>query len=351
MDQAFHVLKRNIDTTLEIDKVFGGDVYSLNDPLHVSILSNRLIDGKMQNYFVSYSSNGLTDSLSMLPDSTKCYPAHRHNYFELMIVVMGNVTQVIEEKEYLYPQGSCCLINRNITHTERITEESLVVFVGFTVTLVQELMSTLDHSGFSVKEDWRKNLVMNYLSENVNRSEGKYYMDIYPTAQNDTSEEDLNNIMEQLIDVIDKRRFGYTFLAKALLCRLFSFISDEHYYHIVPVRLNSQSGTVIFHRIQNLMKDSNGRISRSELEKALHYAGTYLNAIVKKQTGMTLFQYGMTFCMEKAKELLTETDMPISEIILELDFSNRGHFYKLFKSKFGMLPMEYRQKYRNTPSA
>ena len=43
-------------------------------------------------------------------------PPHQHNYFEMMFVLKGEITQEIEDQEYLYPAGSCCIINRNIRH-------------------------------------------------------------------------------------------------------------------------------------------------------------------------------------------------------------------------------------------
>ncbi|MCD8067593.1 MAG: hypothetical protein LUE87_01620, partial [Lachnospiraceae bacterium] len=37
---------------------------------------------------------------------------HQHNCFEFTYVLQGNVYRIIEGKRYLYPAGSCCLINR-----------------------------------------------------------------------------------------------------------------------------------------------------------------------------------------------------------------------------------------------
>ena len=51
----------------------------------------------------------------------------------------------------------------------------------------------------------------------------------------------------------------------------------------------------------------------------------------------------MTFCLKKAAQCLIETDESISSIAAGLKFTNRTHFYALFKEKYGVTPKEYRQ--------
>lgn len=84
-------------------------------------------------------------------------------------------------------------------------------------------------------------------------------------------------------------------------------------------------------------------MSRSELERLLNYSGDYLNRIVNKYAGMCLYDYGMTFCLKKAAKYLTETNESIGAIANRLQFTNRTHFYSLFKEKYGVTPKEYRQ--------
>lgn len=85
-------------------------------------------------------------------------------------------------------------------------------------------------------------------------------------------------------------------------------------------------------------------MTRAELEKVLNYSGDYLNRIVNKYAGMCIFDYGMTFCLKKAALLLSSTEESISSIASSLHFSNRTHFYSLFKKHYGITPKEYRKK-------
>lgn len=104
---------------------------------------------------------------------------------------------------------------------------------------------------------------------------------------------------------------------------------------------------ILFSHICHLLEDTDGRISRSELEQILNYSGNYLNTIVKKYTHKCLFDYGQTFCRKKAATLLKETTSSISEIMEELHFTNTTHFYKCFKEHYHMTPNQFRISSKN----
>jgi AraC family transcriptional regulator, exoenzyme S synthesis regulatory protein ExsA len=47
--------------------------------------------------------------------------------------------------------------------------------------------------------------------------------------------------------------------------------------------------------------------------------------------------------LERARRLLLETDMPVSELAFESGFENTAHFNRIFKQKSGMTPLHYRK--------
>jgi AraC-like DNA-binding protein len=48
--------------------------------------------------------------------------------------------------------------------------------------------------------------------------------------------------------------------------------------------------------------------------------------------------------LDLAKQLLTNTDKQIADILLESGFENQSHFCKVFKAKFGCSPMKFRKQ-------
>lgn len=275
-------------------------------------------------------------------------PVHKHNFFEFLIVLRGNTIQKIEGKEFMYPAGSCCLINRNLAHAEKFSEETELLFIGLSADFVTELSESYKTAFFHEERELSNNFIFRFWEENLISDEGKSYLDFFPKHQKQTYiSRILHQISDALIHTASFPKLGTTYMIKGLICSLLQHLNDESIYHHTLVKLDSNADLLLFSRITHLLEDADGRMSRSELEKLLNYNGSYLNSIVKRHTGMCLFDYGMTFCLKKAALLLSSTDESVSSISAKLHFSNRTHFYKLFKEKYGVTPKEYQKSFRN----
>jgi len=63
----------------------------------------------------------------------------------------------------------------------------------------------------------------------------------------------------------------------------------------------------------------------------------------KSYVGATPYQY-LTQCrLNAAREMLTNTQFAITDIVFASGFGNRSAFSRLFKEKCGMSPMEFRR--------
>ena len=69
----------------------------------------------------------------------------------------------------------------------------------------------------------------------------------------------------------------------------------------------------------------------------------YLSYIFKKETGMNLSRYIRQCRMERAKELLKETNMKIVQICEKVGFSNVSYFCQSFREYCGVSPERYRK--------
>lgn len=320
--------------------------YHIQAPFYLSMAYNLSgLQNSMDSYF-SISPCGkpfYSSNLSKIPHAGGNSPLHQHDYFEFLMVLKGEVIQRIEDKEYLYTAGSCCLINRNIIHTERYVGKCTVLFLALSNDFVKELIDAGKCSLFAVEDAPRQNAVFRFMEENIHTDEQKDYLDFFPTFQNTESAQMLHDFGDKLIRTLLFPSLGSTYLLKGSICQIFSYLGNPVQYHMVPVKLHSGADFLIFLRVRSLLNDTNGRMTRTELEKTLHYSGNYLNTIVKRHTGMCLFDYGMTFALEKAKQLLETTTLSVSAIAEQLKFGNRTHFYKHFKEKYGVTPQEYRR--------
>ncbi|MCR5453366.1 MAG: helix-turn-helix domain-containing protein [Bacteroidales bacterium] len=78
-------------------------------------------------------------------------------------------------------------------------------------------------------------------------------------------------------------------------------------------------------------------------EKACLSTG-YFGDLIKKETGATAQSYIQDTVINRSKQLLTEGTMSVSEISYKLGFQYAQHFTRLFKTKTGITPNEYRKQ-------
>ena len=75
--------------------------------------------------------------------------------------------------------------------------------------------------------------------------------------------------------------------------------------------------------------------------------GSFYNKVMEF-TGQSPVEFIKNLKLEKAEMLLKKTDHIIAEIAYQTGFPTPHYFSKSFKVKYGILPSEYRQKYRES---
>jgi AraC-like DNA-binding protein len=83
-------------------------------------------------------------------------------------------------------------------------------------------------------------------------------------------------------------------------------------------------------------------LSVEKVAEALGVGYAWFRKAFKQYTGIAPGQYMLELKMEKAKQLLSTTAVPVKEIAFQLSFESASHFSKLFKSKTGSSPVQYR---------
>ena len=84
-------------------------------------------------------------------------------------------------------------------------------------------------------------------------------------------------------------------------------------------------------------------LSLHEVCSALSISKSYLSAIFKSHTGMTLVEYLTGVRMEAAKELLARDTLRGYEVAAQVGFKDAHYFSLTFKKQTGISPTEYRE--------
>ncbi len=79
----------------------------------------------------------------------------------------------------------------------------------------------------------------------------------------------------------------------------------------------------------------------------MYLSPEYLSRIFKSEIGKSPYTFLIELRINKAKELLENTDTPIHIVALQVGYSDAYHFSKQFKRTTSFSPSEYRKLKRN----
>ncbi len=85
------------------------------------------------------------------------------------------------------------------------------------------------------------------------------------------------------------------------------------------------------------------QITLDDISKACCISKYYLIKTYKQYFGVTPYQYLTSCRLEKAKYLIENSDIKISQVVLQLGFENQSSFARLFRKRFGSIPTSFRK--------
>lgn len=85
-------------------------------------------------------------------------------------------------------------------------------------------------------------------------------------------------------------------------------------------------------------------IQLDDVAQAVHISPYHLSHLFPQSTGSTFSEALLRIRIEKAKDLLKDTRLTISDVALETGFNSSSYFTRAFKKWEDMTPTEYRKK-------
>ncbi|GBG07330.1 putative DNA-binding response regulator [Paenibacillus agaridevorans] len=89
-----------------------------------------------------------------------------------------------------------------------------------------------------------------------------------------------------------------------------------------------------------------GDFSVSTISKELYISENYFSKLFKQETGKNFSQYVTAVRMKEAENLLTLTDLKISEVAAKVGYKDANYFSLSFKGIFGVSPVKYREQHQ-----
>jgi two-component system response regulator YesN len=108
-------------------------------------------------------------------------------------------------------------------------------------------------------------------------------------------------------------------------------------------REKRQFSPLVEKALNKIAENYGGSLSLEDIAHELAVNKSHLSRTFRKETGVTLMEYINRFRVEKAKELLTFTDLLTYEVAEEVGFKDSTYFSIVFKKVAGVSPTDYKK--------
>ncbi len=128
--------------------------------------------------------------------------------------------------------------------------------------------------------------------------------------------------------------------AHTLLLRLLLGLSRAYR----PQRARGPADHALISRIEAFLQTNLHRpLTRDDVARAIHLSPPHLARVYRTFAGKTLGRRLTELRIERAKQLLVGSTLPVTEIAGEVGLSSFSHFTKVFRHEVGVAPSAFRQ--------
>ena len=255
-------------------------------------------------------------------------PIHTHDFIEIMYVNSGEIEQFVNDKHFITKKGDLVFMNYNSTHRFKSNGEAAY----FNICFYPETMDKM-----SAHDNAFSSLLLSTFNE-FSKGENDGVVTFSPSEQ-----KQVQNILELMVEEQNKRLPHFDLVNESYMAILITLISRKV---SSPEESESDPWEDLVDYINNNLDSG---LTLESLAKKCYYNPSYFSRLFKNHFGVSLVEYISNKRVEKALELLSETNMSIKAISSACGFSNRSVFYRAFSKITGKTPTEYRKKDNQIP--
>jgi YesN/AraC family two-component response regulator len=263
--------------------------------------------------------------------------AHKHNYIELNYVWSGKCTQIINGTKVVCEQGDICILDTKTVHSVEKADENDIII---NILMRKEFFAATFFNRIT-----KQGILAEFLMDAVMKvHDVKQYL-LFKTQGN----KKIDRLMEDLLceyysDALGKREVmeSQMIILFTELLRTYRGTTSQHTKH-------NEVTIKIFDILEYIEKNYEFCTLQSV---AQHFSlnEKYLTMLLKKRTGRSFIEHLQEQKINKAKMLLTNTDLPITEIIELCGYNNTHFFYKKFYEVEDCTPAQYRKDIKKAKS-
>lgn len=254
---------------------------------------------------------------------------HTHDFIEIVYITSGGGVQQINSNSFKVSAGSLLFINCTETHA----------FVPDPY---------MDHYNILIKPEYIDDKIINKDNafELLSLTMFSEFKAIDQSVVSPTFSGREALLIEQLItemyEEYKSARPGYQTVLKGYTIILLTHIFRK----MIPGVCGDQN---IFPEITDFISSHyNEKITLEQLAEKSFYSPKYFSKVFKSCYGVTVQDYIKIKRLEEGARLLLETNLTVRQISVLSGYPDPVHFFKYFKARYKMTPLEYRNTKRQS---
>lgn len=303
---------------------------NMNDVLRRHLLIPELPETVPMKFLDSYLFN-MDDNTSIVVQRHNRYSpaiAHSHSFFELVYIYDGKCTNNISGRDISMRSGDLCIIPPDIEHSLSVFDESVVI----NIMLRRDTLHAMFYSFLNIP-----NVLSSFFLNNIYARKANDYI-LFHTG---TDAQIKQSFLWMLWENINKAEFCNQLICNTLLLDFYLIVRD--YGSTVQMPLFDSRIDVQRYAIIEYIQNNYQKISLHELAEKFHYTDEYASRLIKDLTGLTYSAILRTVRIERAQELLVNTNMTVADIAESIGYETPEYFIRQFKKVRNTTPSQYRK--------
>ncbi len=250
------------------------------------------------------------------------FPLHSHEYYEIFIVVKGDVPHEVNGVMQKLPAGSMVFVRPDDVH-RHLSNDPETVFINLTFTLetAEKLFSYL------FEEEEAKKLLS---------------CDIPPMVILDkTSKKELISQIDELNTANWKDKKAQKIRMRTILTNLFPYFMQS-----LPHDEKETVPRWLSELAERMSKPENFIAGAKQMLVLSNRSREHLARSFKKYFGVSVTDYINDLRVNYASNLLINTNIPVIDICFTCGFQSVSYFYRVFKKKNAVTPYAFRERYK-----